>query len=72
MLAIKLEIPLFLLTFSRLTTEEKVGFSTLDSMSQDAITYQYDVPQNNILEGVDSLRKEFETKLNIRPPRIIS
>jgi len=72
LLAIRLEIPLFLLTFSRLTTEEKVGFSTLDSMSQDAITFQDDFPQNNILEGVDSLRKEFETKLNLRPPRIIS
>jgi len=71
MLASRLEIPLFLITFSRTTNQDIAGFSTLHTMSKESIQYRDSTPNNNVLRGVEAVQKELVRKMGASPPKIL-
>lgn len=72
LLAKRLKIPLFLLTFERKSTRDCLGFSTIDSISREKLFYRNGPPFNNMIRGVANIRQQIRNKLSEAPPYIRS
>jgi hypothetical protein len=68
-LSIKLNIPLFLLTWDGKSEEEKIGFSIIDKLTYDDIFYRNNIPPyKNIIEGKTNIKNTILYNLNQPPP----
>jgi len=72
LLAMKLGTPLFLLTFERKSTLDRLGFSIIDSISKDKLFYRNGPPFNNIIQGVENIKQQLTRKLSENPPYLQS
>jgi len=71
LLSSRLGVPLFLMTFDRNSQRERIGFSVIDSISRTELLHRYNRPCDNIIQGVQSITRELETRLSESPSRII-
>jgi hypothetical protein len=71
LLASKLKIPLFLITFERNSTIERIGFSVIDSITNEDLNYQNNNPPNkNIIIGIENIKKQIKAMISKKPPNI--
>lgn len=68
LLAMELRTPLFLLTFERKSSMDRLGFSVIDSISTDKLFYRHGLPFDNIVRGVEKIRQQIMRKLSQNPP----
>ena len=68
LLAMRLRVPLFLLTFERKSTKDRLGFSIIDSISREKLFYRNGPPFNNIIHGVVNIQQQIRDKLSEDPP----
>lgn len=68
LLAMKLRIPLFLFTIERKSAMDRLGFSVIDSISEEKLFYRNGPPFNNIVRGIENIRQQIIEKLSENPP----
>jgi len=72
LLSTRLKVPLFLLTFERGSAQERLGFSVIDSISNEKLFYRGSPPCNYIISGVENIRQRIEEMISEKPPHIRS
>ncbi len=72
LLAMRLKIPLFLLTFERKSTKDRLGFSTIESISREELVYRNGPPFKSIIRGVSNTRQQIREKLSEDSPSLRS
>lgn len=70
LLSNRLRVPLFLMSFERNSLKDRLGFSVIDSISKDKLSYRGDRPCDNIIQGVQNIADELESKLSESPARV--
>lgn len=70
-LALKLNTPLFLMTFDGKSEDKVVGFSVVKSISNKELIYQTGPPYRNILHSVEEVKDTIIKNLTREPPEII-
>lgn len=68
-LSIKLNVPLFLFTWDGKSEDEKIGFSVIDKLTYEDITYRYNIPPyKQIIKGKINIKNMIISNLNQSPP----
>lgn len=72
LLAMKLEIPLLLLTFERKSAIDRLGLSVIDSISTEKLFYRNNRPWENIIRGVENIGRQIRQRLSEDHPYLRS
>jgi hypothetical protein len=70
LLAARLEIPLYLMTFERLSSLERTGFAVVDHLTKSGVYYRRGKPNLSIIQGVSGIRSQLTSSLSETPPQL--